>query len=453
TEGRNGMNRAHLKQLIRGVALTAGLCMAAGCGNSKQAGGNDEPDVVKKPETVQTTDPVQVVEKKPDPDPVKPDPVKPDPVKPDPVKPEPVKPDPVKPDPVKPEPPKPEVVQPEPEPPAEQKPDIEALVRSGDPERIKAAIQWALGLEGAERENAVHEIAALLMSDDPGQAFELLGELAPGGRRDNAMRSAVTAVYKSNPDEAVRQALNLDAEEEGEARNYLIKSLALAFFPDQIQQAMQLVIQLPPGPSRNTLVAVMGSQVAQQGIDEVEAWIELLIADDIRAAGLFASARTLFGKDQTGVQEWISTLPEGPQRDAAMAGMAAALLGSDLDRAQTLILGLEEGLGRENGMAELATQLTRQDVESAEAWIKGLPAGRSRDRAYQSHILGRCQASMKFRPELVEQIVAPDIRTQLETDVAIYLLKTDPTEESAQWVRNSSLSDEEKGRLLKLAGF
>jgi hypothetical protein len=145
---------------------------------------------------------------------------------------------------------------------------LEVAARRWASQDTAAAMEWARGLPGADRQRATESILREVAEYDPGRAAtmyeELTATLPPKSRTAHEYRrmaEEIASVWSStSPQEAANWAMELP--ESGEVRRAAIGNVAERWLKIDSMAAGEWILQLPPGNVRDAAAErVVGSTV------------------------------------------------------------------------------------------------------------------------------------------------------------------------------------------------
>ncbi len=152
-------------------------------------------------------------------------------------------------------------------------------------------------------------------------------------------------------------------------------------------------------------------------------------------------------KDPAAAHEWVMALPEGNERNNALTSVVRELAKKDLIAASKWVMALPEGTAKNSALESVSREFAMKDPVAAYEWAMALPEGKQRDSALPNVVIG-CAikdpvTAFKWGMALPEGI--KDITFQ---NVASIWAIAD-SEKAKRWIEESSLSQDQKDKLLK----
>jgi hypothetical protein len=146
--------------------------------------------------------------------------------------------------------------------------------------------------------------------------------------------------------------------------------------------AINLAVNIPPGPERDGLLNYSAQQWATTDRNGAVAWINQVQDPALREKMLGEVAVNLGIQDPVAGANFVATaLPEGPDRDNAAVNIVRFWAASAPADAAAWVEQFPDGQLRDTAMANLVEVWGKDDFTGAGAWLDQLPAGSSRDAA------------------------------------------------------------------------
>lgn len=196
------------------------------------------------------------------------------------------------------------------------------------------ALEWARGLEDeATRLAALPEVFQRMAAQDPAAAARTALELPAGSSREESLARVGGAWAANDFEAALGWARGLTGRDRESALGSALNMGAQNEPVAAASQYGELVKALPAGekPADSFINAASTIAVAYFAEDQSKAaaWVAGLPQDDARAAASSSLAQQWVQYDAPAASEWIGTLPAGKPRDQAVSALVNRIAGSD----------------------------------------------------------------------------------------------------------------------------
>ncbi len=198
-----------------------------------------------------------------------------------------------------------------------------------------------------------------------------------------------------------------------------------------------------PGPNFALSGAVAGWWENDPSAAEAYVQSHLTTLQDWQLAGTLAS--NIFRDDPARARRWVSQLPNDDARRQANSSLAISWAFDDPAAAVKWASSLPVGDGG-TALAEAVGLWAGEDASAAGEWL-GQYDGAGRDQAVQNFSLNVATKDPAAAMTWAGAISDPRLRTSAQEQLARDWLRRDPSA-ATNWIQNSSLSAEDKTRLL-----
>ena len=300
--------------------------------------------------------------------------------------------------------------------------------------------------DGALRNGLIHAIAVQWAIDDPSAAAVWAMEQLPAGRpMDTTVRVIVWDWASRDAETASEWALNLDDDH---TKAGAVSTVTMALAKTDPSAAADFLRNMTEGETKISMLGSIAYQWAERDLEAASDWAGALSADEGRDYAIAQIGAYRAASDPDAALAWADSLSQDDARDSAIGGVAAQLAVTDLARSKNMALLLGECAGREKAFSTIVYAMLRDEPDLVLAWVDGLPAGRSKDQAVAALANSTVASDSAEACRLSETIQDTSIRTPaLDRSVRAWR-STDATAADA-WITGSSLSAEEKTRLLE----
>ena len=203
--------------------------------------------------------------------------------------------------------------------------------------------------------------------------------LPAGEGRTNALGSVFERWAAEAPEEAVRQALALPAED----RQRALPNAARGWANQDPAAVIRWATSIPEENVRNEIRDNALGVWANRAPQEAAGWVAGLPAAD-RERPLTQLIDRWASSDIEAAAEWLNRQPADRVRDGAVANLAGRLVQEDPEAAVAWAAAITDDGRRRNKTEEIVRNWMRFDPQGARAWVSGswLPQ-ESRDRLLQ----------------------------------------------------------------------
>lgn len=227
------------------------------------------------------------------------------------------------------------------------------------------------------RQHALHRVAATLGREDPRRAIDMLEQIDRGDEREQLTQAMASTWLRSDPDEALEWLLGLEENERrqllvmaGQSLPQLDLDAALRWLPRLDEEsAAAWRLQIASG-----LAIQRSAAQAQRFIARFEGTADY---PELQTAAISGLAQT----DVDAALRLARQLPPGPDKSRMLGNLATQLAMQDPQRAAELLPSIDDESARTRTMVMIAGQWAHADPAAAQRWVENLPQGGGRDNA------------------------------------------------------------------------
>ena len=242
------------------------------------------------------------------------------------------------------------------------------------------AVECLLRLPLEEQAQAINHLIPSLAKRDPARALKLAGSLATPKLREQATNQALSHWADEDPAAAADFWLKSYQGQETGALYGIVSDWAQTDFP----AALAWTKQLPPGKARDVAAAnLVGHLADQQPEVAIQHANALLTGEDLQEA-LVAIAATWADSNPAAAARFAEQLPEHDSRANAVQQIAGHWAQHDLEGAVSWLNALPPGAIRDHAVSGFVQTTAKADVEGALAWARTISGAEQREGAIES---------------------------------------------------------------------
>lgn len=309
----------------------------------------------------------------------------------------------------------------------------------------REALDFALRMDAAHRDQAVQSIVYTMAGSDPAAAFDLFDSIPPD-QRPNAMWTIFPAWARSAPDAAARTAAQLP---DGDERNSALLCVASQWASTDPGAAIAWIRSLSEGTVRDDTLM----KAVTQNPTGVAEFLLDLPAGDLQSRAFRQIAIQWAQNDVVAALEWATQLPPGTAQQEALASVVSEWGTRDAPAAAEYASQLPAGDTQERALRNVMLRWAANDPVGAADWLDQMPAGASRDAAITSLTSKIRSQSPEIAAAWAQSISNESIRSTEVEQIVRTWMRTDATG-ARKWLGEANaVAPDVKRRLLGQAGL
>ncbi len=298
------------------------------------------------------------------------------------------------------------------------------------------------------RKSAIAGIAAGLVRNDAKSATAWLNQLPPGKIHDEALKDVANQWSKADPPSAMAWLGSLPSSE---MKNSVQNDVALDWAVHDSIGALEHGMKLPDGKEKDSLLHWGLAQLTYDDAQAAARWVENLPSSTMKKNSFATLINQWTDYDPAAAAAYLSAMPDSEMRQNSIETVASSWSYNDPVAAAQWVAALPNGTKKTAAYADIAVNWISNDPVQATAWVGQLPVGPVRDEAAKRVSKTRLvRHDPKGAEKWAESISDPKARQDQIIAVMQQLIVEDPFGDAAtEAVKNSSLPDEEKKKLLQ----
>ena len=210
--------------------------------------------------------------------------------------------------------------------------------------------------------------------------------------------------------------------------------------------ACELAMKQPAGDLGALALVSVTSGWAEEDLVAATEWV-MKLPKEQQVAPFRFMADGLAEKDPVSASEWAMKLPEGKQKDDALNRVALQWAKKDPAAAHEWVMALPEGNAKNSALESVSSEFAMKDPVAAYEWAMALPEGKQRDSALPNVVIG-CAIKDPVTAFKWGMALPEGIKDMTFQKVAsIWAIAN--SEKAKRWFEESSLSQDQKDKLLK----
>jgi hypothetical protein len=215
-------------------------------------------------------------------------------------------------------------------------------------------------------------------SKDPEAAKAWLTANASEGPENGFMvRSLVTGLARSNPEEAMKYINGL----EGDQRNEMIGVLAEEKIKLGTAAATAWALGLTDEKMKASALDRISGQMARQDPAKAAEWVKQYASESWGKDVIGTPAREYAQRDPNAAYKWLSTIPAGPSQTEAYSQVFREWARNDATAASAALNGMSAGANRDQAVSSFTRSIARENPEDASNWVLTIADTKVRESA------------------------------------------------------------------------
>ncbi len=204
--------------------------------------------------------------------------------------------------------------------------------------------------------------------DNPSRLLEAAGAAPIASLKNAAVFKAVTSAFAKLVEKNPAAAADWLAGRTGEQRRKLWPTLARSLAEKDVPTARNWIEKAPPSPEREAAGAAVVEAWAKQDPRAALEWLQDNLQGG-RPQAFAGVAAALAGKGIDAAKQLLDAMPPGSSRDAVVAVIASRWAEKDIKSAAAWVTSLPEGdAGRRQAFQQMSWQWAEKDLDSAAAF-------------------------------------------------------------------------------------
>lgn len=306
-----------------------------------------------------------------------------------------------------------------------------------------ATLPWT-----ASTEQQLQAVVSKWASIDPLGALQYAGQI-----ESRRVRSALLAgIFSTWAKTDINGAYNwMLANRESDPTAFLagLKPVFSILAADNLDRAMQMALQIPPGGDRISALRLVVDQASRNGAAaSMSAYLDTLQTPGERRnyASMLAQSWALY--DPLQAIQWANSLADPAMRKSSLSSAISVWAADNPSAASAYVLTIQDSDLRSRQIAQVTQSWAKYDPVKAADWLLAQhPPSPALDPAIQSLAGTVMQSNPEGAVMWAATISDPNLRTRTIMNVSREWMRSDPAKASA-YISTAPLTPNQKARLL-----
>jgi hypothetical protein len=233
---------------------------------------------------------------------------------------------------------------------------------------VDSAVDWALGLGGAEGVRALTAIAYEAVRENPLASIEIAATLPESSARDDLVRHAASEWASTAPEAALDWVLQF---EDPAMRNTVLSEIARTWGgADAVAAATLAVTAIEPGRAQDDAIMGIVQRWVQGDAEKAAGWVGGFPPGPLRRAAIETTVNLWAECAPDQAASWLLDMPQDADRDAALAVFSNRVALRAPADAMAFAEAVTDGPTRIQAVEAVAGHWLLRDSATARVWIQ-----------------------------------------------------------------------------------